>query len=95
MRWSLMNKTPERVAQASEQGKLKHQHRCDHEESSRGSVLLSYPKPSKWLCEAHNLLRTAVCLSSAGRQARVQGFHPEDSGLWPSSEHALLPKSKE
>lgn len=44
MRWSLMNKTPERVAQASEQGKLKHQHRCDHEESSRGSVTPELPQ---------------------------------------------------
>lgn len=36
--------------------------------------LLSYPRPSKWLREAHSLLRTAVCLSSSGQQASAQGF---------------------
>lgn len=63
-----------------------------------GLTLLSYPKPSKWLCEVHSLLRTAVCLS-AGQQARAQDFHPTQRiqvFFHPRNMHCFLnPKSED
>lgn len=41
-----------------------------------GLSLLSYPKPSKWLCGAHSLLRTAVCHQLGGRPELRVFIHP-------------------